>query len=112
MQILVCATICNQFETVYVSVTVQHCLVDNERKETLRTACEQFKEGCPSFDSVAVIIIDKDFTELAVLKEQFPKARVLLCHFHVVKYLQEEVAKERFNFGSWTKNEMKDWYNY
>ncbi|ETM40837.1 hypothetical protein L914_13327 [Phytophthora nicotianae] len=51
---------------------VQHCLVENERKETLRTACDQFKEGCPSVDSVAVIIIDQDFTELAVLEEQFP----------------------------------------
>ncbi|ETI54652.1 hypothetical protein F442_02536 [Phytophthora nicotianae P10297] len=72
---------------------VQHCIVEDERKETLRIACQQFKEGCPSFGSVAVIMIDKDFTELSVLEEEFPGARILLCHFHVVKYLQEEVSK-------------------
>ncbi|KAE9214874.1 hypothetical protein PF004_g14923 [Phytophthora fragariae] len=86
---------------------VQHCLIENERKETLRIACRQFKEGCPNYDSIVVIMIDKDFTELAVLQEEFPGARILLCHFHVVKYLQEEVAKEKYNLDAWTKNEMK-----
>ncbi|OWY90954.1 hypothetical protein PHMEG_00031261, partial [Phytophthora megakarya] len=68
---------------------------ENEMKGTLRTACEQFKEGYSSYASVSVIIIDKDFTEHSVLEEQFPGARGLLCHFHVVMYLQEEVSKER-----------------
>ncbi|ETK87036.1 hypothetical protein L915_08439, partial [Phytophthora nicotianae] len=86
---------------------VQHCLMENERKETLRIACRQFKEACSSFDSVAVIMIDKDFTELSVLKEEFPSARILLYPFHVVKYLQEEVAKEKYNLDAWTKKEMK-----
>ncbi|ETP31287.1 hypothetical protein F442_19833 [Phytophthora nicotianae P10297] len=65
---------------------VQHCLIENERKETLRLACKQFKE---------------------VLKEEFPGVRILLCHFHVVKYLQEEIAKEKYNLDAWTKKEMK-----
>lgn len=82
-------------------------MIENERKETLRIACRQFKEGCPNYDSIAVIMIDKDFTELAVLQEEFPGARILLCHFHVVKYLQEEVAKEKYNLDAWTKKEMK-----
>lgn len=60
--------------------------MENDRKETLWIACQQFKEGCPTFDSVAVIMIDKDFAELSVLQEEFPSARILLCHFHVVKY--------------------------
>ncbi|ETN09618.1 hypothetical protein PPTG_11948 [Phytophthora nicotianae INRA-310] len=80
---------------------------EDERKETLRIACRQFKEACSSFDSVAVIMIDKDFTELSVLKEEFPSARILLYPFHVVKYLQEEVAKEKYNLDAWTKKEMK-----
>ncbi|POM69320.1 Hypothetical protein PHPALM_14399, partial [Phytophthora palmivora] len=86
---------------------VQHCLLENERKETLRIACQQFKEGCPSYDSIAVIMIDKDFTEIAVLQEEFRSARILLCHFHVVKTLQEQVAKEKYNLDMFTKNEMK-----
>ncbi|POM66469.1 Hypothetical protein PHPALM_17666 [Phytophthora palmivora] len=81
--------------------------VQNERKETLRIACQQFKEGCPSYDSIAVIMIDKGFTEIAVLQEEFRSARILLCHFHLVKTLQEQVAKESYNLDMFTKNEMK-----
>ncbi|OWY90355.1 hypothetical protein PHMEG_00041550, partial [Phytophthora megakarya] len=73
---------------------------ENERKETLRIACRQLEEGCPSFDNVAVIMIDKDFTELSVLKEEFPNARILLCHFHVVKYLQEEEIKAKYDLNA------------
>ena len=32
------------------------------------------------------IVIDKDFTEMQVLKEIFVNSRVLLCHFHVLKW--------------------------
>ena len=32
------------------------------------------------------IVIDKDFTEMQVLKETFVNSRVLLCHFHVLKW--------------------------
>ena len=83
------------------------CLVENERKNTLRIACRQFKEGCPTFNAVAVIIIDKDFTELSVLQKEFPGARILLCHFNVVEYLQEQVSKKKYNFDAWTKKEMR-----
>ncbi|KAG6942711.1 hypothetical protein JG688_00017964 [Phytophthora aleatoria] len=79
---------------------VQHCLLENERKETLRIARQQFKEGCPAYDSITVIIIDKDVTELAVVENEFPGARALLCHFHVAKYLQEEVSKEEYNLSA------------
>ncbi|ETP52784.1 hypothetical protein F442_02249 [Phytophthora nicotianae P10297] len=83
---------------------VQHCLFENERKETLSVACQQFKEGCATHDDIAVIIIDKDFTEIGALEEEFPHARILLCHFHVVKYLQEKV---KYKMDAWTKSEMK-----
>ncbi|OWZ23800.1 LOW QUALITY PROTEIN: hypothetical protein PHMEG_0001258 [Phytophthora megakarya] len=81
-----------------------HFLLENERKETLRMSCTQFKANNPSYDSLAVIIVDKDFTEISVLEEEFPGVRILLCHVHVVKYLQEEVAKEKYNLD---KKEMK-----
>ncbi|KAE9045771.1 hypothetical protein PR001_g4834 [Phytophthora rubi] len=86
---------------------VQHSLIGNEKKETLRTAIRQFKEACPTFDYIACIMVDKDFTEIAVLEEEFPSARVLLCHFHVVQCLHREVANSKYNFDAWTKNEMR-----
>lgn len=40
-----------------------------------------------------MLITDKDFTERerAVLAPAFPQARMLLCQFHVVKYLNKHV---------------------
>jgi hypothetical protein len=86
-------------------------LLENERKPTLRLACEQFKEACPSWRSLEVIGIDKDFTEMAVLEEEFPSVRVLLCQFHVVKYLQEEVSKVKYELTSWSKKQMKQLFS-
>ncbi|OWY93725.1 hypothetical protein PHMEG_00036775 [Phytophthora megakarya] len=56
--------------------------------------------GCSSFDNVAIIMIDKDFMELSVLKEEFTNARILLCHFHVVKYLQEEEINAKYDLNA------------
>ena len=45
-------------------------------------------------DRTKVIIIDKDFTEMKILENLFPKASVLLCTFHVIKYLKQKVSGE------------------
>ncbi|EEY58819.1 SUMO protease, putative [Phytophthora infestans T30-4] len=37
-------------------------------------------------EKVQVIMVDKDLHEIRVLKKYFPKARVLICFFHVIKY--------------------------
>lgn len=71
----------------------------------MRIAYRQFKEGCPNLDSVAVVMSDKEFTELAVLQEEFSGPRVLLCHFHVIKYLQEELERKR---TIWMRGRKKD----
>ena len=39
------------------------------------------------WDSVHVIIIDMDFTEFKVLKDEFPNAVILYCQWHVIKAL-------------------------
>ena len=47
-----------------------------------------------------VVIIDKDFTELAILREELPNAIILFRQFHVIKCFYKalsdhEVPKER-----------------
>ena len=37
--------------------------------------------------------MDKDFTELAVLREEFPNQRVLLCQFHAIKAVRTYLQK-------------------
>ncbi|KAK1933972.1 hypothetical protein P3T76_011732 [Phytophthora citrophthora] len=42
------------------------------------------------------IVVDKDLNEIRVLESNFPEARILICHFHVIKYLKEMRAKPEF----------------
>lgn len=76
---------------------VQHALMENESADCLGDAVKSFKSFNSTWDQVRVIIVDKDFGEIALLQEAFPAARILLCVFHVVKYLRGEMAKREYN---------------
>ncbi|KAE8981980.1 hypothetical protein PR002_g23662, partial [Phytophthora rubi] len=80
---------------------VQHAVVQNERLPTLLTALEEFKRNNPAWTRIRCILIDKDFTEISVLKMTFPDAVLLLCQFHVIKYLREEIASAAYGFNAW-----------
>ncbi|OWY99964.1 Cysteine protease [Phytophthora megakarya] len=43
-----------------------------------------------------VIVVDKDLNEIRVLESHFPDARILICHFHVIMYLNEMCARPVF----------------
>ncbi|GMF51106.1 unnamed protein product [Phytophthora fragariaefolia] len=86
---------------------VQHAIMQNERSETLFSAIEEFKKNNSSWSKLQCVIIDKDFTEIGVLKSTFPNVRVLLCQFHVVKYLREEIACADYAFTSWQKSQLR-----
>ena len=45
------------------------------------------------WSKVKVIVIDKDFTELNALQQEFPEANVLFCQFHVIKYLFKQICE-------------------
>lgn len=90
---------------------VQHAAVQNERRETLLTAMEAFKESNPSWTKVQCVLIDKDFTEMSVLKTAFPDATILLCQFHVIKYLREEIASSDYGFTAWQKQQLRNVVN-
>ena len=53
---------------------------------------QTFKSFNPSWFNVRVIVIDKDFTELPALEQEFPQASVLFCQFHVTKYLSKQIV--------------------
>jgi transposase len=44
-------------------------------------------------DKIENIMIDKDLQNIDFLKEFFPKANILLCTFHVIKYLKVVTGK-------------------
>ncbi|OWZ06765.1 hypothetical protein PHMEG_00020939 [Phytophthora megakarya] len=55
----------------------------------------KYKLNNPKWRDIQCVIVDKDFTELAALKTALPGVRVLLCQFHVIKYLSEEGASSK-----------------
>ncbi|ETK71272.1 hypothetical protein L915_21460 [Phytophthora nicotianae] len=78
----------------HLSFTANTCaLMENESAECLSDAIKSFKSFNATWDGVRVIIVDKDFGEISLLQAAFPAARILLCVFHVVKYLWTEMAK-------------------
>ncbi|DAZ94667.1 TPA: hypothetical protein N0F65_000947 [Lagenidium giganteum] len=56
-------------------------------------ACQDvFGKLNPASKNVRVVVTDKDETLIRVLKTHFPKARFLLCQFHVIQYLDKQVV--------------------
>ena len=86
---------------------LQHAFVENERAETLETAIVQFKRVNRAWTKTQCIVVDKDFTEIAVLERQFPQARILLCQFHVLDYLHREITKSMYQLSSEVRTRLK-----
>ena len=80
--------------------TVFYAATTEESSQHLSSIVKAFKESNPCHSKTKVIVIDKDFTELAILQEEFPEASVLFCQFHIIKHLYKvvsdaDVPKER-----------------
>eukprot|EP00644_Phytophthora_capsici_P007033 jgi/Phyca11/103913/e_gw1.8.554.1 len=76
---------------------VQQSLIEANGDWHMERAISHFKRSHPTrLQSLRVIIVDKDLNEIRVLEANFPDARVLICHFHVIKYLKEMRAKPEF----------------
>ena len=85
---------------------VQHSLMERETKSCFRNAFDHFKKY-NDYSKIKVFITDKDFTEIECLEQNFPSARVLLCQFHVLKWLKQHIHHERFgNLSQSTKDHI------
>ncbi|EGZ09708.1 hypothetical protein PHYSODRAFT_523251 [Phytophthora sojae] len=63
----------------------------------MEKAIAHFKRAHPTrINLVRIIVVDKDLNEIRVLEAHFPEARILICHFHVIKYLKEMRSKSDF----------------
>ena len=51
-----------------------------------------FKDSNREFLSTQVVVIDKDFAEWRMLKEEFPNSVVLFCQWHVLKVFFKQLA--------------------
>ena len=72
---------------------VQYAATAEEDVLHIRKIMQTFKEENPAWTSVHVIVVDKDFTEWKVLKEEFPEATVLFCQWHVMKAMFKKMVE-------------------
>ncbi|POM58957.1 Hypothetical protein PHPALM_36330 [Phytophthora palmivora] len=79
----------------------------DERAESMRLAILQFKRCNPSWPAVTCIVVDKDFTEIGVIRSEFPDAMVLLCQFHVIRYIQDRIGKSSYGLDSIQRERLK-----
>ncbi|KAJ0405910.1 hypothetical protein ATCC90586_005855 [Pythium insidiosum] len=56
----------------------------------------EFKKNNPKWDEIRVFVIDKDFRERSLLMKHFKDARILLCHYHVIKVFAK-MSKSHYN---------------
>ena len=82
--------------------TLFYAATTDKSTQHLVAIIQAFKQCHPSYPNTKVFKIDKDFTEMAILKEEFPNATILFCQFHIIKCFYKavsdhEVPKERRN---------------
>ncbi|DAZ99997.1 TPA: hypothetical protein N0F65_002001, partial [Lagenidium giganteum] len=62
-----------------------------------RRICQDFKRTHPKWTSVKLFLMEKLVPELVdVIEQEFPDARLLLCQYHVIKFLSELVTQLEF----------------
>ena len=82
---------------------VAYTYMRRETKENLTRVMEIFGEY-NDISKINVVMIDKDLTEISVLREKLPNAHIQLCSFHVIKYFKTKVSK----FDNIKGNEKRD----
>ncbi|RAW38326.1 hypothetical protein PC110_g5437 [Phytophthora cactorum] len=86
----------------------QHSLIDGETRANMRNAISAFQRNNEAWSVINVIAIDKDFTELSTLEDEFPEASLILCQFHVIDYLKRETAKREYGFTRFEKMHIRN----
>ena len=77
------------------SIIVASFLALNETEATFYKMVALFKKHNPQWESVTVIMTDKDLTERTVLAEQFPSAQLLICLFRTLRSFRREITQEK-----------------
>jgi hypothetical protein len=73
---------------------VQHSLFERNADWHMLKALDHFvRANSDVAENISVIIVDKDLNEIKVLQTCFPRALILICTFHVLKYSAEMVHK-------------------
>jgi hypothetical protein len=76
---------------------IQQSLLERSADWHMSRALEHMLRVNPgAADKVQVIMVDKDLNEIRTLRAYFPRARILICVFHVLKYLKHASRKREY----------------
>ena len=83
---------------------VQQSLFERNADWHMERALDHLEKASEDeWQHVRVIMVDKDLNEIRVLRLRFPGVRILICHFHVLKYLK--TAAHKVEFGKLSKDD-------
>ncbi|KAE9043484.1 hypothetical protein PR002_g3330 [Phytophthora rubi] len=77
---------------------VQYSLVETNGDWHMSKCLDHFKRANEHWRFVRIAIVDKDLREVDVIRKKLPEARILYCHFHVIKWLHDIIRKSK-RFG-------------
>ncbi|GMF33728.1 unnamed protein product [Phytophthora fragariaefolia] len=84
---------------------VQHSVIERNADWHMVKVVEHF-QSVNDWERTKVIMVDKDLIEIDALKSMFPWARILLCHFHVIKWLRNAIRNDK-KYGTYSSDELK-----
>ncbi|KAG3234750.1 hypothetical protein PI124_g20200 [Phytophthora idaei] len=84
--------------------TIQHSVIERNADWHMVKIVKHF-QSVNDWEQMTVIMVDKDLNEIEVLKRMSPGARILLCHFHVIKWLRIAVRNDKY--GTYTTEMLK-----
>lgn len=77
------------------SEVVAAFIVINECADLLSQMVTIFKTRNPAWESINVIMTDKDLAERKVFKDLLPQANLHICLFHVMRTFKREISTEK-----------------
>lgn len=79
-------------------------LLIEETGESLLKVLDIFKKHNSSWESVRVLMTDKDITERDVLANSFPNACLLICLFHTFRTFRREISVDKMGITAGQRN--------
>ena len=64
------------------------------------TVSDTFKQHNDRWETIRIVMADKDLKEQDVIKQCLPKAVVLICFFHTLRTFCREVTCEKLGISS------------
>ena len=76
------------------------CYLKRMRHQYLYSMVSAFKKHNSRWESVRVLMADKNMTERDVLAASFPQAQLLICLYHTFRSFRREVTMDKMGITS------------